>query len=102
VRRVVATAAVVAAYTIERGNAMPMGTDDSRDALREWRWRAYRDHLEDLGYDLEGGAAADPESGTTAGGAMHLRSAMSREAAPITTGVRQPAPTDTDGSSSAS
>lgn len=29
--------------------------DDGPDSLREWRWRSYADHLEDLGYDLDGG-----------------------------------------------
>lgn len=36
-----------------------MRTDDSAQAMREWRWRAYRDHLEDLGYELDGGAGHD-------------------------------------------
>jgi 6-phosphofructokinase len=30
--------------------------DDSSDAMREWRWRSYAQHLEDLGYELDGGA----------------------------------------------
>jgi hypothetical protein len=30
--------------------------DDGADAVREWRWRSYLDHLEDLGYDLDSGA----------------------------------------------
>jgi hypothetical protein len=29
--------------------------DDGPDSLREWLWRSYADHLEDLGYDLDGG-----------------------------------------------
>jgi hypothetical protein len=33
--------------------------DDAPDALREWRWRSYTDHLEDLGYDLDGGGEPD-------------------------------------------
>ena len=45
--------------------------EDGPDALREWRWRSYTDHLEDLGYDLDGGGEPDhvgrPE-GTSQGG----------------------------------
>ena len=33
--------------------------EDAPDALREWRWRSYTDHLEDLGYDLDGGGEPD-------------------------------------------
>lgn len=33
--------------------------DDGPDSLREWRWRSYTDHLEDLGYDLDGGSEPD-------------------------------------------
>ncbi len=34
---------------------------DSRQAMREWRWRCYLDHLEDLGYELEmGRSEAEP------------------------------------------
>lgn len=33
--------------------------DDGRDAMREWHWRCYTDHLEDLGYDLDGGEPHD-------------------------------------------
>lgn len=33
-----------------------MSSNDRSDTLREWRWHAYRDHLEDLGYDLDGGS----------------------------------------------
>jgi hypothetical protein len=33
--------------------------EDGPDALREWRWRSYTDHLEDLGYDLDGGGEPD-------------------------------------------
>lgn len=33
--------------------------DDSPDSMREWRWRAYCDHLKDLGYELDSGAGAD-------------------------------------------
>lgn len=29
--------------------------DDGMESLRAWRLRAYLDHLEDLGYDLDGG-----------------------------------------------
>ena len=35
--------------------------EDGPDALREWRWRSYTDHLEDLGYDLDGGGEPDGE-----------------------------------------
>ncbi len=31
------------------------GHEDAPDAMREWRWRSYTDHLQDLGYDLDGG-----------------------------------------------
>lgn len=37
----------------------PMPRDDSPDSLREWRLRAYLDHLEDLGYDLDSGTILD-------------------------------------------
>ena len=39
---------------------------DGADALREWRWRSYLDHLEDLGYDLDNGGPVERE---TPGGA---------------------------------
>jgi hypothetical protein len=42
-----------------------MTSADGSDTLREWRWRGYRDHLEDLGYDLDGGSA-DPGADTVA------------------------------------
>ena len=29
--------------------------DDGPESLRAWRLRAYMDHLEDLGYELDGG-----------------------------------------------
>lgn len=34
---------------------------DAPDAMREWRWRSYTDHLEDLGYDLDGGHEPVPD-----------------------------------------
>jgi hypothetical protein len=36
--------------------------DDGPESLREWRWRSYADHLEDLGYDLDGGGEPDPQA----------------------------------------
>ncbi len=36
--------------------------DDGPDSLREWRWRSYTEHLEDLGYDLDGGSEPDREA----------------------------------------
>lgn len=48
--------------------------EDGPDALREWRWRSYTDHLEDLGYDLDGGGETDrfgrPEGPSTSGRAL--------------------------------
>lgn len=38
----------------------PVQPDDAPDAMREWRWRSYTDHLEDLGYDLDGGHESAP------------------------------------------
>ena len=35
--------------------------EDNPDSLREWRWRSYTDHLEDLGYDLDGGGEPDSD-----------------------------------------
>jgi hypothetical protein len=40
-------------------SGMPSGQDGARDDLREWRWRSYLDHLEDLGYDLGTGQRAN-------------------------------------------
>lgn len=37
--------------------------DDGPEAMREWRWRCYTDHLEDLGYDLDSGETPDAERG---------------------------------------
>lgn len=43
--------------------------DDGAEAMREWRWRCYTDHLEDMGYDLEGGEpSADEVPGRHGGG----------------------------------
>ena len=36
--------------------------DDGLDAMREWRWRSYTDHLQDMGYDLDGGEATVEET----------------------------------------
>lgn len=30
-------------------------SQDADEAMREWRWRCYTDHLRDMGYDLDGG-----------------------------------------------
>lgn len=35
--------------------------DDGQQAMREWRWRSYLDHLEDLGYDLRNGDTLEDE-----------------------------------------
>ena len=35
--------------------------EDGSDAMREWRWRSYLDHLQDMGYDLHGGEPAPDE-----------------------------------------
>ena len=35
---------------------------EGADALREWRWRSYLDHLEDLGYDLDNGGPLERET----------------------------------------
>ena len=46
----------------------PLPRDDSPDSLREWRLRAYLDHLEDLGYDLDSGTDLSdplPDAGTS-------------------------------------
>jgi hypothetical protein len=36
--------------------------EDAAEAVREWRWRCYTDHLRDLGYDLDGGQLREEES----------------------------------------
>lgn len=53
------------------GHGRQLERDDDPDAMREWRWRSYTDHLEDLGYDLDGGQelAADPLPPAVAAGA---------------------------------
>ena len=48
--------------------ARDAGADDRHDALREWRWRSYLDHLEDLGYDLEHGGVPEGEPGPATAG----------------------------------
>lgn len=35
--------------------------EDGNDAMREWRWRCYADHLQDMGYDLNGGDSTSDE-----------------------------------------
>lgn len=47
--------------------------DDGPDSLREWRWRSYADHLEDLVYDLDGGG--EPAGGLMSDGADSNRTA---------------------------
>jgi hypothetical protein len=43
------------------GQSEAIRREDGRDAMREWRWRSYADHLQDMGYDLDGGeSASDP------------------------------------------
>ncbi len=42
--------------------ARDLNTDDGAHAVREWRWRSYLDHLEDLGYDLDHGRPAEREA----------------------------------------
>ena len=37
------------------GSAAAWRRDDGADAMREWRWRSYTDHLQDMGYELDGG-----------------------------------------------
>jgi hypothetical protein len=39
---------------------------DSTEPIGELRWRAYLDHLEDLGYDLEGGTDGGDHATTRA------------------------------------
>jgi hypothetical protein len=42
--------------------ARDLKIDDGAHAVREWRWRSYLDHLEDLGYDLDHGRPAEREA----------------------------------------
>ncbi len=42
--------------------ARDLNTNDRAHAVREWRWRSYLDHLEDLGYDLDHGRPAEREA----------------------------------------
>ena len=50
--------------------------EDGTDAMREWRWRSYLDHLQDMGYDLDGGEPGpeEPTPHTQAPGAIGERS----------------------------
>ena len=48
----------------------PSERDDAPDAMREWRWRSYTDHLEDLGYDLDGGPDLPTDPTPPAGAAV--------------------------------
>lgn len=52
------------------GRGLPRRADGA-ESLREWRFRAYLDHLEDLGYDLDGGGDPSdepvPDAGQPAG-----------------------------------
>ena len=43
-------------------SAVGPGPDDGTEDLREWRWRAYTDHLLDMGYDLAAAQSASDES----------------------------------------
>ena len=62
--------------------------DDSPEAMREWRWRAYRDHLEDLGYDLDGGTAFGSDRGL--GRSVVIRRDAGVEPVPVTIGGEAP------------
>ncbi len=42
--------------------ARDLNTGDGARAGREWRWRSYLDHLEDLGYDLDHGRPAERDA----------------------------------------
>jgi hypothetical protein len=62
-----------------------MSTDDPQLSMQEWRWNAYRDHLEDLGYELDGRStsadaepAAIPVMATVTAGAEGPRPARPR------------------------
>ena len=50
-----------------------MSGSDSAQSIQEWRWRAYRDHLEDLGYDLDGGSGATGEAAVTPAASAAIR-----------------------------
>jgi hypothetical protein len=53
---------------------------DGRDDLREWRWRSYLDHLEDLGYDL--GLASAPDDRVAVGPGTGDRPSASPSSSP--------------------
>jgi hypothetical protein len=72
-----------------------MTSNQGSDPLREWRWEAYRDHLEDLGYDLDGGtadsgadAAAIPVATDRRAVAVTVTAAPSRRQAGARSGTR--------------
>lgn len=55
--------------SFHRPDQPPTPRDDGPDSLREWRLRAYMDHLEDLGYDLDSGTILEdlgPGAGASA------------------------------------